>query len=259
MCKTMSNYKSHSSKLICYLIFVGLMSATWPSFCEELSEKVSHRLEAESLGAHEIDIYTNRSRVTLSGWVSSEKDRKTIVDSVAEVAGVDEVVDELQVDDKNNPRIILDDNKLGEARIAEVNAAVENYLSSSKLKGSYQLDYELTEQGILIKGELPAGAETQALLYHVKRIVSTPVYAQISVRPWPGDKELEQRVRTQLAVKQGIDLRGILIEARNGIVTLSGHRKNHKQADQIASAVLMVEGVRDIKSNLTFEGSRNDP
>lgn len=240
------------------IVFIGL-SLAGPVYSEELSERVSNRLEEVALGAHDLDISNWKGDVTIAGWVSSEKDRQAILEVVRGMKGVDKVIDSLNVSDTKSPKIILDDKQLVEARIAEVSTAVENYLHGIVLKGPYALQYELTEQGILIKGELPAGIEKQAMLYQVRREVSTPVNENILVRPWPGDVELTQRVRTQLSIKQGLDLKGISFSTLNGVVTLSGKRANHGEADQLAAAALMVEGVRDVKSEVTFDGSREDP
>jgi osmotically-inducible protein OsmY len=237
---------------------VGL-SFVESAFSEELSEKVSNQLEDVTLGAHDLDITTRSGDVTIAGWVSSEKDRQTILDTIRSMKGVDKVIDALQVDDAKAPKIIYDDRLVVEARIAEVGAAVESYLQGINLKGHYSLQYELTEQGVLIKGELPAGTEKQAMLYQVRRNVSTPVNENITVRAWPSDNDLMHQVRTQLGVKQGLDLHGISISVYNGVVTLSGKRSNHSEADQLVAAVLMVEGVRDVKSEVTFGGSRSDP
>lgn len=229
------------------------------ALAEDLSDRVSDRLEEVSLGAHELDISNWRDEVKISGWVSSEQDRQTILKTIKGMDGVDKVTESLQVDDAKAPKIILDDKKIIEARISEVNSAAEQYLRSIVLKGPYSLKYEMTEQGVLIRGELPAGTEKQAMLYHIRREVSTPVNEDISVRPWPTDSELTKRIKTELSSKQGLDLKGITVEVDKGVVTLSGKRPNHWEADRIATAALMVEGVRDIKSNLTFDGSRDDP
>lgn len=249
------------NKIVCrafYLILL-IVSFNLNAIAEELSDSISSRIEKISLGAHEIDISTRIGKVTLSGWVSSHKDKEQIIESVRTLDGVDEVVDSIMVDEKSPPQIILDDKKLGDARISEVNAAAESYLHSLALKGSYSLQYELNELGVLIKGELPAGTEKQALLYHIRRSVSTPVQENILVRPWPSDSDLAKRVQAELNIKQGLDLRGINISVTNGVVMLKGKRANHGEADQLAAAVLMVEGVRDVKSDVTFDGSRDDP
>ena len=256
-------FKNKPLYLLIYLSFiplcVGALCFGSVAYGEDLSDKVSAKLETVTIGAHELDISSRRGVVTLNGWVSSSKDKNTVLSTVRAMDGVEEVVDLLQIDEKIHAQINLDDNKLGEARIAEVSAAVENYLQGLTLRGPHSLRYELSDQGVIINGELPAGVEKQALLYQVKRKVSSPIVDNIVVRAWPSDSDLKQKVRYDLSGKQGIDLQGISFSVVNGVVTISGKRQNHLQADQLAAAVLMVEGVRDVKSEVTFGGSRDDP
>jgi osmotically-inducible protein OsmY len=246
-----------------YFVYFILLSVSIflvpATYAEDLSEKVSERLADLQLGPHELDISNWRGEVKLSGYVSSKEDKEAILDAVKSLDGVEEISETLSIQAGSAKPVSLDDKKVGEARLAEVSAAAESYLNGIKVKGSHSLKYEINDQGILIKGELPAGVEKQALVYHIKRQVSTPIQESIVVRPWPSDKELEARVRTALGDRQGLDLKGISITAQEGVVTIAGKKANHHEADQLATAVLMVEGVRDVKSVVTFAGSRDDP
>ncbi|RIL05988.1 MAG: hypothetical protein DCC75_11235, partial [Proteobacteria bacterium] len=47
-----------------------------------------------------------------------------------------------------------------------------------------------------------------------------------------------------------IDISGITVNTRNGVVTISGVRPSHRDRDRILSVALMVEGVREIESEL---------
>lgn len=228
------------------LILIAFLCSA--SFAEDLAGKVSSRLEAVELGGHEIDIATDGSDVKLSGWVSSEKDRDAIISAIRSMDGVGKVKDELEI----NSGVIMDDRSVLAARVEEVKAAAEKYMLSVKPRGKFNFQFEIDEEGVLIKGSVPPGIEPQALLYNVKREVSTPVREQIYVRPWPSDEELLIRVKSSLKDRQGLNMQGIEISVANGLVTLKGRRATHEEVDQLAAAVLMVEGIREFKSEMVY-------
>jgi len=227
------------------------------SFAEDLSDRVSEKLNTLTLDAHSFDISNYHGEVKISGWASSEEDRRAILDTVRQVEGVDKVEESILVKKSSSSHSRKDpeaEEKLNTAKLAS-----EKYLNSLKLKGAYDLKYEIDNQGLTISGELPSGTNKEALVENLKDQLNIPVSNRILVRPWPTDSELSEKVRYSLGTKDGINLDGVSISVSNGIVTLSGHRSNHHQADQLATAVLMIEGVRGLDSKVTFDGSRNDP
>jgi len=255
---TISNINKHSKYLkIALVISIQFAMFAGHSFAEDLSDRVSEKLNTLTLDAHSFDISNYHGEVKISGWASSEEDRRAVLDTVRKVKGVDKIEESILIKkssstySRNDPQT---EHKLESAKLAS-----EKYLNSLKLKGAYDLKYEIDNQGLTISGELPSGTNKEALVENLKDQLNIPVSNRILVRPWPTDSELSEKVRYSLGTKDGINLDGVSISVSNGIVTLSGHRSNHHQADQLATAVLMIEGVRGLDSKVTFDGSRNDP
>jgi osmotically-inducible protein OsmY len=231
-------------------IAIGLFSLCLSqSFAEDLSKIVVKKLEEVKIGPHELDISTVGSdHVSISGWVSTEADRQVVLQVLKNMEGVDNIEDDLEVADK----MILNDQDAVSGRMDEVKQEVEKYMQQAKPRGRYLFRYELDEEGVLISGSVPPNIEPEALLYSVGRHVSTPVRQQIVVRPWPKDSELLANVNEELAVKLGLNLVGVSFSVSEGIVTLKGSRPTHNEVDQLVAAVLMVEGVREIRSEMVY-------
>ncbi len=226
------------------ILAATLVAFTAESFAEDYSKLVAHELEKLDLGAHELDITSSGSKVVLDGWVSSDEDKLKILNFARSVDGVGDIKDQIDVAHK----ITLDDDQAVSSRIQEVKEAVELYMQKSALKGSYVFNYTLDEEGVLIRGSAPPGLKPEILQYSVAREVSTPVRQDIFVRPWPSDSELHQRINDELVKRLGYDLTGVQISVDRGIVTLRGSKPTHEEIDRIATAILMVEGVRDLKN-----------
>lgn len=229
----------------CLIVFL-ILSAN--CYAEDYSKLVVDRLDGLRLSAHELDITSEGKKVKISGWVSSEEDKQKILQAVDAMQDIREVEDEIDVSSK----FIMDDSQAVSTRLEEVKQAASRYMQRARYKGAYSFSYSLDEEGVLIKGSAPSGTEPEALVYAISREVSTPVRQDIFVRPWPADSVLKERVRAELQDKLGYDLKGVIFLVSDGVVTLRGYKPTHEEIDQLAAAVLMIEGVRDLKSEMTY-------
>ena len=69
------------------------------------------------------------------------------------------------------------------------------------------------------------------------------------------DAELEKSIVIAIEAAEGIRMDTVKVSVQDGVATFSGHVKNHREIDRILADALMVEGVQDIRSNVTV-GSR---
>jgi len=84
-----------------------------------------------------------------------------------------------------------------------------------------------------------------------------PAQAHLTQRPEPvkpSDSEISADVKNALQREANIDLAGLRIETKNGVVTIDGSRTSFRDIDRILSIALMVDGVEDIKSSMTVGG-----
>ncbi len=242
-----------------FLFFMLAVSIIQHAVAEDLSDRVADKLDLITIDTHDLKITNWRGDVTLKGTVSSAADKALILQTAKSVEGVDKIIDQVRIDTNlaSAGRAMMGNASSDRAVIAK--DQTERYLGNLKLKGSYALEYLPEASSVTIKGELPAGTDKQGLQRFWKSSLDFPVDDQVQVRPWPSDSDLKNRVQTELANKLNLDLTGIRISVNNGIVTLTGHKPNHFEADQLATGVWMVEGVRGLDSRVTFDGSRDDP
>ena len=59
-----------------------------------------------------------------------------------------------------------------------------------------------------------------------------------------------------LATESLGSVRNLEVTAHNGTVTVAGDADNHRDIDKVLSTVLMVEGVKDVRSVMTIKGKR---
>jgi len=61
-------------------------------------------------------------------------------------------------------------------------------------------------------------------------------------------------VHQAFARQAGLNTSGLEVTTSSGIVTLRGSRPNFREIDRLLSIALMVEGVREVKSEMTING-----
>lgn len=70
----------------------------------------------------------------------------------------------------------------------------------------------------------------------------------------PADEELNKKIRD--SVSRGWlwnSYKDVTLQTSNGIVTLAGTVKNQDDQQKLVSEILKVEGVKSVKSNLTYK------
>ena len=87
--------------------------------------------------------------------------------------------------------------------------------------------------------------------------------ASAAVSQWPNAHIIPTAEVTQIAAAVVKELRQqypalarnvSLLNTREGVVTLVGDLKDHEEVDLVLSLVMMVEGVRDVSSEITVQG-----
>lgn len=242
-----------ASILIAILAMVGCMATAWRG------NAIRDRLaETSGLGAHDISIDERAGGIiVLSGNVSSGRDRDTIEKVARKTRGVTEVTNHLVVASssvavREGSRAFSDDE--AQVRVSEI---MERMRSSSEIR-DYNLRVEVVGDTVTLRGEVGneqerAAAERIALNTRGVNRVKNEILLAHSTR---GDVQISDDVRDVLLKTKDIDLRNVEITTRDGVVTFRGSQSSHRDIDHLLSAALMVDGVRDIRNELTVNGRR---
>lgn len=68
-----------------------------------------------------------------------------------------------------------------------------------------------------------------------------------------GSASVASRVNTVLALRKGVDMSGLHVEAKDGVVTLSGHVRNREEKVRVVDTVNGIRGVDKVIDNLRVQ------
>jgi len=145
---------------------------------------------------------------------------------------------------------------------------VGNEISALENLGKYQVDYEYQRGEIILHGSASseisrlriekAALSVKGVKSVTNQIKIVPDLEQVAVRSAPippSDQAILESIKKSLRENEGFDLHGVSVEVKNGQVTISGSQHSFRAVDKILSVVLMVDGVKDINSQLLVNGS----
>lgn len=157
----------------------------------------------------------------------------------------------------------------GDQTSAQVRNAVMAELESIPQLGTYDVTLDVRQRKATLSGvvgsdwarsEIQKITERQPGVSSVKnmlvvRSVTEPVGPQTQVRarlrPQMTDEQLSQAVMKALKSESAITTSGLKVDTMNGVVTLRGSQNSFRDIDRILGITLMVDGVRDVQSEMT--------
>ena len=110
------------------------------------------------------------------------------------------------------------------------------------------------DDAILLEGEVDSDKTRQEMVRVAHGAAAKPVRDELRIRPALSDSRIAERVRGALQQDYPQLASRVQVEVRNGVAYLSGNLGSHREVDELLSTALMVEGVTDIKSNITLAG-----
>ena len=204
------------------------------------------RLEKEQdFGGYNLDLEVIAGVVTARGSVSSAVSKARVSEIAASLKGVSRVINEVEV-------------------IASSRGATTHGISSADLivertrreltKENYSLKVALEGKDIVLKGTIDTLSGSQKIVQIAQSIApGSLVRNQLIVKEEVlTDNELHGRVLKALALDPQIQVNDLTIRAENGVIHIAGSRPEHRSIDRILSTVIMVDGVKDIKSSVVI-------
>ena len=217
----------------------------WPldavSQTRRIREGIIEAIETnKSFGAYDVTIDARRGIVTLDGNVSSDADREFVERAAWEQDGVTSVINNLQVKEDLKPAY---DPTLAQA--------VRNALAASPEIKTYSINIGTRGGVVTLSGEVGT-LEEKRIIERVARSVPgvSELHNQLTLRPGGSDAEVAAKIREALASDPQARSAGVQVEVNNGVATVRGKTHNHRETDRILSIVLMIPGVKDIRSDI---------
>jgi|GEM_PF-1615589 len=232
--------------LPCMLVLWGINRPAWAGF-QSVRDAIIAELGAQpNFGAHDIDIYARAGFVRLSGKVSSAGDRELVESIARRQPGVTTVQNDLEV----APSKLYEPPSVLATR-------VRSNLLASQLPGGYNISLSVSGSKVKLSGQAATQQEKE-LIEQIVRGTSgvTEVVNELTLGPMGiasgrlADDIVAQKVREAWSADPRIDTHNLQVSVKDGIATIRGTTKNHRETDRILAVALMADGVRDIKSEL---------
>ena len=68
------------------------------------------------------------------------------------------------------------------------------------------------------------------------------------------DTELERSIQRALSEEYPRLMRELQVTVKDGVATVAGRLSSHRQVDEVLASILNVEGVSDVRSQITING-----
>jgi osmotically-inducible protein OsmY len=222
------------------------VGADWREVNSEVSSQIA--MLQPPIGPHNIEI-DNRGRgeIRLEGYVESEDARRRVQEAAERTRGVSEVDNRLAI--STSPRTRPNDE------IARMEEAFRRDVPN----GRYNVSVRTEPDRVILRGTVDSQATRERIVSSAgsvaKRTVSDQLIVQ-SIRPGAHvpDAELEESIRRALREEYPRLMRELQVAVRDGVATVEGKLSNHRQVDEVLATILDVEGVNDVRSQITING-----
>jgi len=149
---------------------------------------------------------------------------------------------------------------IGEPRAGETQRSsqvVDSILREIKQQASgakYSVKVSDLGESILLEGEVDSERGRNQIVTATSSVAGKSVSDQLRIRPTLSDDQIAGRLKMALERDYPSVAKRVHVDVKDGVAHLSGDLRNHREVDELLSTTLMVEGVRDLKSDITIAG-----
>jgi osmotically-inducible protein OsmY len=251
--KTRVHSRVHRSLVVgCTIAVLSLqgvqfaMSADWRKVNNDVSEQIA--MLQPPIGPHNIDI-DNRGRgeVRLEGYVESEEARRRVQEAAERAHGVSKVDNRLAI--ATAPR----------TRRNEEIVRMEEAFRRDVPNARYNVSVFTESDRVILRGTVDSQGTREKIVSSAASVAKRTVSDQLVVKGVPSgsplsDAEIEQSIRRALSKEYPRLIKELQVTVRNGEATVEGKLSNHRQVDEVLATILDVEGVENVRSQITING-----
>ena len=221
-------------------------SADWREVNTDVSNQIA--MIQPPIGPHTIDI-DNRGRgeIRLEGYVKNEEARRRVQEAAERAHGVSRVDNRLAISNAPEPR-----------RNEEI-ARMEEAFRRDVPNGRYNVSVFTEPDRVILRGTVDSQATRERIVSSAasvaKRTISDQMIVQdIRAGARISDAELENSIQRALRSEYPRLMRELQVTVKDGVTTVEGKLSNHRQVDEVLASILNVEGVSDVRSQITING-----
>jgi len=221
-------------------------SSDWREVNDDISKQIA--MLQPPIGPHTIEIDNQgRGEILLEGYVESEEARRRVQEAAERAHGVSRV-----------------DNHLAIARAPQAGRSeeiirMEEAFRRDVPKGRYNVTVVTDPDRVILRGTVDSQATRERLVNSAASVAKRTVSDQMIIQNVPpgvhvSDSELERTIQRVLREEYPLLIKELHVTVRNGVATIEGKLANHRQVDEVLGTLLDVDGVTDIKSEITING-----
>ncbi len=245
--------KVHRSLLVgCTLAIVGIQgvrdvaSADWREVNSDVSNQIA--MIQPPIGPHNIEI-DNRGRgeIRLEGYVENEEARRRVQEAAQRAHGVSRVDNRLAISTAPQTR--------RNEEIERMEAAFRRDVPN----GRYNVSVFTEPDRVILRGTVDSVATRERIVSSAASVAKRTISDQMIIQEVRSgaqipDAELESSIQRALSEEYPRLMRELQVTVRDGVATVEGKLANHRQVDEVLASILNVEGVTDVRSQVTING-----
>ncbi len=139
-------------------------------------------------------------------------------------------------------------------RATEETTRIQNALREQVHNRWYNIRVVSEPEQLALQGEVDSDTTRRELLKAAQSVSQRQVQDRLTLRPPIPDQEVKDSIARTLEKEHPKLARELSIEVDDGRAKFHGNVANHRQIDAVLAATLMVDGVRDVESDVTVRG-----
>jgi osmotically-inducible protein OsmY len=150
---------------------------------------------------------------------------------------------------------VVGEPRMGESqRQSPIIESVLREIKQQALDARYSIKVSDLGDVILLEGEVDSERSRGQIVAAASSAASKRVRDELRIRPALSDDQISERVRSALERDYPNLAKRVQIVVQDGVARLTGDLKNHREVDELLATALMVEGVKNVESDITIAG-----
>jgi osmotically-inducible protein OsmY len=139
-------------------------------------------------------------------------------------------------------------------RPTEETSRIENALREQVHNRWYNIRIVSEPDRLALRGEVDSDGTRREVLKAAQSVSQRQVQDELTLRPPIPDQEIKDSIARTLEQEHPELARELSVEVDDGRATFHGNVANHRQIDAVLASALMLDGVRDVESDVTVRG-----
>lgn len=118
----------------------------------------------------------------------------------------------------------------------------------------YNIKIQNFSDYVLLQGEVDSQTSRERIVSAARTAAAKPVRDELRIRPAPADDQVAAALRAALEAEYPSLASRVKVDVREGVAHFSGDLSNHREVDELLSTALMINGVKDVRSDITLKG-----